>query len=351
MSFSAHLELARDTFVLALDIEGADGEVIGLLGPNGSGKSTTLRCLAGLDSPSMGHVTIGDTVVEDRATGLHAPAEKRSVGFVFQDYLLFPHMTVLDNVAFGPRARGASRRDAAGLATLWLERLGVADLATRKPRQISGGQAQRVALARALVTDPDLLLLDEPLAALDAASRAGVRSALREHLSGLRSTVILVTHDPIDAMVLADRVVVLEDGRVVQSGTPALIARRPATDYVARLVGVNLLRGQAHDGTVDLDDGGQLFVGDRQASGPVVVAVRPEAVSVHVQRPQGSARNVWHVRVRTLETPGDLVRVELAGMPSLAAIVTPAAVADLGLREGAEVWASLKATDLDVYPA
>ncbi len=350
MSLSAQISLARDEFALDIALDAADGEVIGLLGPNGSGKSTTLRCLAGLESPQSGRTWISDSVVEDSSTGIDLPPAERSVGYVFQDYLLFPHMTVLDNVAFGPRARGASRRDAEQLARTWLARLDIAELAARKPAQLSGGQAQRVALARALVTDPDLLLLDEPLAALDAGTRATVRSLLRRHLADVRGAVILVTHDPLDAMVLADRVVVLDQGRVVQVGTPAEVARRPASTYVAQLVGVNLLRGVAADGTVAVD-GGIVAVGDRQIAGPVIVAIRPEAIAIHHHRPEGSARNAWPGRITALEARGDLVRVEVDTAPALAAIVTPGSVAELGLHEGAEVWLSVKAVDLDVYPA
>lgn len=350
MSLTARIELARDGFDLDVALDAADGEVVGLLGPNGSGKSTTLRCLAGLESPRAGHIAISGSIVEDSATGVDLAPAQRSVGYVFQDYLLFPHLTVLDNVAFGPRARGVPRRDAETAARGWLDRFEIGDLAGRKPSQLSGGQAQRVALARALVTDPDLLLLDEPLAALDAGTRATVRSVLRRHLAEVRGAVVLVTHDPLDAMVLADRVVVLEAGRVIQVGTPVEVARRPASSYVASLVGVNLLRGTAHDGIVDVS-GGVVAVGDRHISGPVIVAIRPEAISIHRHRPEGSARNTWPGRIAALEARGDLVRVEVDSSPALAAIVTPGAVAELGLHEGAEVWLSVKAVDLDVYPA
>lgn len=351
MSVKARIAFTRASFDLDIDLQVADGEVVGLLGPNGSGKSTTLRCLAGLESPRDGLIEIAGTVVDDTARGIDVAPEQRSVGYVFQDYLLFPHLTVIDNVAFGPRSRGARRREAETSASAWLERLEIAELAQRKPGQLSGGQAQRVALARALVTNPDLLLLDEPLAALDAGTRATVRSLLRRHLAEVTGAVVLVTHDPLDAMVLADRVVVLESGRVVQQGTPGDVARRPASDYVASLVGVNMLRGTAHDGIVDVEGGGSVAVGDRQVSGPAIVAIRPEAISLHRHRPEGSARNVWPGRIATLEARGDLIRVEVDATPAVAAVVTPGAVTELDLHEGAQVWLSVKATDLDVYPA
>lgn len=351
MSLHAQLVLERPAFTLDVALDARDGETIALLGPNGSGKSTTLRCLAGLEQPQEGVVEITGTTVTDTARGIDVPPERRSVGYVFQDYLLFPHMSVLDNVAFGLRSRGVGRAEAETAARTWLERLDIADLAERRPGKLSGGQAQRVALARALVTDPDLLLLDEPLAALDAGTRASVRSLLRRHLADFRGAVVLVTHDPMDAMVLADRVVVLEAGRIVQTGTPGDIARRPASDYVAHLVGVNMLRGQATAGTVAIAGGGDIRIADQVMEGPVIVALRPEAISVHLQHPEGSARNVWRASVTALESRGDLVRVELDGPPAVTAVITPGAVADLGLHEGATVWLSAKATELDVYPA
>lgn len=347
----AALAWRRGEFHLSLGLDAAPGEVVALLGPNGSGKSTTLRCLAGLDSPDRGRIAIADRTVYSSADGVDLPPDQRSVGYVFQDYLLFPHLTARENIAFGPRSRGASRRGAHDLADSWLARLDLAEYADRKPGQLSGGQAQRVALARALVTEPDLLCLDEPLAALDAGTRSSVRSLLRTHLADLRAAVVLVTHDPIDAMVLADRVVVVEEGRVVQVDDPATIARRPASSYVAQLVGLNMLRGDAIHGLVGLDGGGRVVVSDRTIVGRVVVAIRPEAIVVHRHEPEGSSRNVWPARVRTIESHGDRVRLDLVGTPSVSAVVTPDAVAALRLSEGADVWLSLKATDLDVYPA
>ena len=351
MSLTSSLHVSRHDFTLDIDLDVADGEVVGLLGPNGSGKSTTLRCLAGLTAPQHGRIAIGAVAVEDTERGIDLPPERRSVGFVFQDYLLFPHLSVLDNVAFGPRSRGLDKRLARERAQGWLDRLEIGDLADRRPRQLSGGQAQRVALARALVTDPELLLLDEPLAALDASTKASVRSLIRRHVADFPGAVVLVTHDPIDAMVLADRVVVLEDGRAIQSGTPAEVAQRPASAYVAQLVGLNMLRGSAREGVVTLAGTASVHVADRSIAGDVLVAIRPEAISVHRQRPEGSARNAWPGHVAAIESRGDVVRLGVASDPPLAAIVTPGAVASLGLHEGADVWLSVKATDLDVYPA
>lgn len=351
MSLHATLGMARPGFTLDIAIDAAVGETIALLGPNGSGKSTALRCLAGLERVQQGMVRIGDTVVADADRDIDVAPEARSVGYVFQDYLLFPHLSVVDNVAFGPRSRGARKREAEESARLWLERLEISDLARRRPGQLSGGQAQRVALARALVTAPDLLLLDEPLSALDAGTKSTVRSLLRRHLADFDGTVIMVTHDPMDAMVLADRVVVLESGRVVQTGPPGDVARRPASPYVAQLVGVNMMRGSSAEGVVSLAGGGTLHLADHTIAGDVIVALRPEAISVHRQQPEGSARNVWRASVTGLEARGEVVRVDLDGPPAVTAVITPAAVADLGLHEGAQVWLSAKATELDAYPA
>ncbi|MEU3934258.1 ABC transporter ATP-binding protein, partial [Streptomyces sp. NPDC029044] len=240
----ARLVVDRGGFRLDVALTVAPGEVVALLGPNGAGKTTALRALAGLTPLSGGHLRLDGTELD------RTPPEARPVGVVFQDYLLFPHLTALDNVAFGPRCQGASKAEARAQAAEWLQRLGLAAHGGAKPRRLSGGQAQRVALARALATRPRLLLLDEPLAALDARTRLEVRARLRRHLAEFEAVAVLVTHDPLDAMVLADRLVVVEHGRVVQEGTPADIARHPRTDYIARLVGLNLYRGEADGHTV-----------------------------------------------------------------------------------------------------
>jgi molybdate transport system ATP-binding protein len=279
------------------------------------------------------------------------PAARRGVGVVFQDHLLFPHLSALENVAFGPRSRGVPAAAARAVAREWLDRVGVGEHAAARPRTLSGGQAQRVALARALAAEPRLLLLDEPLAALDARTRLAVRSDLRRHLASFGGAAVLVTHDALDAMVLADRIVVLEDGAPVQTGTPAEVARRPRTEYVARLVGLNLLRGTADGHHVETDGGGALVTADG-ASGPVYAAFRPAAVAVYPERPTGSPRNVWRGTVRAAEPHGDVVRlqVDADGLPVLADC-TAGAVAELDLVPGAVVWLSVKAAEIDVYPA
>lgn len=343
---AADLRLDRGRFRLDVRIDVAPGQVVALLGPNAAGKSTALQCLAGLLGVDDGSIRLGQDVHDDPQAGVLLPPQERAVGVVFQDYLLFPHLTALDNVAFGLRATGASRRAARSRAAHWLQRMGLADLAEVRPSALSGGQAQRVALARALAPGPQLLLLDEPLAALDAGTRMLVRSELRRHLREFAGCTLLVTHDPLDAMVLADRVVVVEDGRVVQTGSPAQVARAPQTDYVARLVGLNLFRGRSVDGRTDLDAGGVLQAAGAP-DGPVLLSFPPSAVSLHRSRPQGSARNAWPGRVSGVEQHGGAtVRVAVDAQPPVLADVTTAAVAELDLVVGQAVWASVKAAEV-----
>ena len=342
---AAHLVVRRPRFQLDIELTVAPGEVVALLGPNGAGKSTALQALAGLVPLTGGDIQLAGRCLDDPAARLLVPTVDRGVGMVFQDYLLFPHLSALENIAFGPRAAGTPRRQARAHARTWLDRMGLHDLGGVKPRALSGGQAQRVALARALAAGPSLLLLDEPLSALDAGTRSLVRSDLRRHLVDFPGCSVLVTHDPLDAMVLADRLVVIEQGRVVQTGAPSEVARSPRTDYVARLVGLNLYRGQATGSHVELDGGGRFVTAD-SATGEVFVTFRPSAVALHRTRPEGSARNAWLGHVTGIERHGDTVRVEVEGTPTVLADVTPAAVAELDLAPGAPVWVSVKATEL-----
>ncbi len=257
-----------------------DGETLAVLGPNGAGKTTLLRTLSGLLPLDRGTIEIDGVTVDEPEAGVFVEPARRSVGVVFQEYLLFPHLSVLENVAFGLRSRGVARKAARARATAWLARVGLADRAGDKPTQLSGGQGQRVALARALAPEPRLLLLDEPLAALDIGTRIELRRDLRAHLASFEGARVLVTHELLDAVALADRIVVLEEGRVAQQGTIPDVAARPRSRYVADLVGVNLLRGQARDDEVALTGGGVLTVAE-PASGDVYVAVQPNAVAVH----------------------------------------------------------------------
>ncbi|WP_169989066.1 ABC transporter ATP-binding protein [Microbispora sp. H10836] len=343
MSLHAHLVVERPGFRLDVELRAAAGEVVALLGPNGAGKTTALRGLAGLTPLNGGRVEL------DGAQVHRLPPERRRIGVVFQDYLLFPHLSALDNVAFGPRCQGLRRAAARRVAADLLDRVGLAGHAHARPAHLSGGQAQRVALARALAVRPRLLLLDEPLAALDAHTRLEIRAELRRHLAAFDGATVLVTHDPLDAMVLAHRLVVVENGAVVQTGTPGEIARHPRTDYVARLVGLNLYRGEA--------DGNHVAVGEvrfssaERLTGPAFVAFPPSAVALYRTRPDGSPRNLWKATIDGIERHGDNVRVHLHGPIALAADVTPSAAADLDLTPGQEVWAAVKATETHAYPA
>ncbi|MFE2754467.1 ABC transporter ATP-binding protein [Actinosynnema sp. NPDC059335] len=348
MTLDAHLCATRGGFTLDLALTVAPGEVVALLGPNGAGKTTALRALAGLLPLTDGHLRL-DGRAWDEPPRAFVPPEHRPTGVVFQDYLLFHHLTALDNVAFGPRARGARKADARATARTWLDRVGLAGHAGRKPRALSGGQAQRVALARALATDPRLLLLDEPLAALDAATRLQVRADLGSHLDAFAGHTVLVTHDPVDAMVLADRLVVLEGGRVVQEGPPVEVARHPRTPYVADLVGLNLYRGTAAGATVDLAEGGRLTLA-RPAHGPVLVTFAPNAVTLHATRPDGAA-NTWPVTAAGMEQHAHTTRVRLAGAPPALADITTATLAELRPRPGDRLWAAVEPAETRAYPA
>ncbi|WP_130648399.1 ABC transporter ATP-binding protein [Egicoccus halophilus] len=348
MSVEAEIRVRRGGFVLDTTLEVADGEVVALLGPNGAGKSTLLRCLAGLLPIDAGRVALAGRVVDAPRQGVRVPAAGRDVGVVFQDYLLFPHLSVLENVAFGPRARGVPKAEARQRARRLLERVGLAERAADRPRELSGGQAQRVALARALAGDPSMLLLDEPLAALDVDTRKDVRRELRGHLQSFDGPVVVVTHDPVEALTLADRLVVLEQGRTRQSGTPAEVARRPRSPWVARLVGLNLLSGEAADTTVAVG-AAQLTVPE-PAHGPVDVLFPPQAIALHRERPHGSPRNTWRAVVEGMDVEGARVRIHLDGPFPVVAEVTHAAVAELGLAEGVGVWAAVKAVELTVHP-
>ena len=352
MTVRATVQVARGAFRLDVALEVADGETVAVLGPNGSGKSTLLATVAGLLPPDRGRIEIGDRVVVDTSSSIHEPPERRAVGLVFQDHLLFPHLSARDNVAFGLRARGTPKAEARRRADGWLERLGMTHRATARPRSLSGGEAQRVALARALAIEPAVLLLDEPLSALDVETRDRVRGELRTHLSGFAGPRVVVTHDPVEAMVLADRLVVLEGGRISHEGTAADLTRHPRTPYVARLVGLNLYRGTGSGTTLAIDGGGRIVAaGDEPVDGPAAATVRPQAVSLHLQRPEGTPRNVWSGRVAGVDATGERVRVEVHGDPPVVAEITPAALADLRLASGDEVWVSVKATDVHLEPA
>src|SRR3954451_4617739 len=337
MTLDCQVDVRLGDFRLSASLDAGDGEVVALVGPNGTGKSTLLRALAGL-TPMTGSVRVDDREL------VAVPPEQRNVGWVPQSGALFPHLSAQDNVAYG--VGGRAGRPA---ARQWLDRLGIGDLAGRKPAQLSGGQAQKVALARALARGPRLLLLDEPLTALDVTARVDVRRALRTHLADYDGVTVIVTHDAVDAVTFADRVVALDAGVVVQDATPAEITRAPRTPWLAQLMGANAFPGRASGATVFVDGRGPVTLAEpAEAAGAALGVVPAHAVSLHRERPTGSARNAWPVVVRELIPAGARIRVQCDGRPPVVAEVTTEAVADLRLSEDDQVWASVKATEVTV---
>lgn len=337
-------------FRLELDLQVEAGTTVALLGPNGSGKSTAVWALAGAIPIDEGLVTLAGRVLDDPAEGFFVPPEERHMGVVFQDVLLFPHLSVLDNVAFVLRPAMKTRREASKAAADRLDRFGLGDLAPLRPSQLSGGQAQQVGLARALASDPDLLLLDEPLSALDVGTRAQVRRTLTEHLQSFAGPRLLITHDPTEAFLMADRVVVIEDGTATQTGTPDEIRRHPRTSYAADLAGVNLITGEAANGTVRINGGPELQIADTSTAGRVLLTIHPRAVSVHAERPRGSPRNAWPSTITSVEVLGDRCRVQFGSPLPLSAEITTASQQYLGLATGREFWVAVKATEITVRP-
>lgn len=334
----------QGTFTLDVSLPFESGTVTGILGPNGSGKTTLLRAIAGLTFLTTGSLTVDD------ADWTSLAPQDRSVGLVLADPVLFPHLSAADNVAFGPRSRGVAASSARKRALEELDALGIADLAGRKPKALSTGQAQRVALARALATDPAVLLLDESLAGLDPQTRTSVRGVLASRLAHFEGTTIMVTHDPVDALTLADELVFLEGGRLTQRGTPAQVSAAPRSTYAATLVGLNLLSGVGSgDGLVATGLGEVRTASD--VTGGCWVSIRPNAVSLWHSAPDGSPRNAWQMTVAGVEVLGQTARIMLSANDSqLVAEVTTLAVNELGLVAGAPVWASVKATEIDCYP-
>lgn len=346
-----HARVAERGFDLELTL--AEGERLAVLGPNGAGKSTLLSLLAGTLRPTSGHAELNGRVLFDTATRTWRPPHTRGVALLAQDPLLFPHLTVLENVAFGPRVNGAGRAAARERAEHWLAEVDASEFAGRRATELSGGQAQRVAIARALATEPELLLLDEPLAALDVSVAPAIRRLLARVLAG--RTTLVVTHDLLDALLLSDRALVLGAGAAVEDGPTEDVLQRPRTPFAARLSELNLVRGTA------VTDGIQ--IGDLLLQGmaaepltpgePAVAAFTPSAVSVYLESPQGSPRNLIGATVTEVEQRGGIVRVRADDHHGhqLAADVTPHAAAELDLYPGRPVVFSLKATAVTLYPA
>jgi molybdate transport system ATP-binding protein len=343
-------------FSLDVDLEAGDRSVLVLVGESGSGKSTLLRLLAGLLMPEAGSITLGGEVLFDGANGVMVPPESRAIGYVAQDYALFPHLTVFENVAFGLRASRVASGPLHARVDAALRRTGVIDLARRRPHELSGGQQQRVAIARAIVLQPRLLLLDEPLSALDLKTRQGIRGELRRLLAELPCVTVYVTHSPTEAMAFGQRIAVLEDGRISQQGSRDDLMRHPRSAYVAAFLGVNFLRGalavpRAPDAARIATAEGEIALAEPGAESDVALVVHPREIILSREHPTGSARNVFAGTVEEIvpEPPaGEHVRVLLATRPPLVAEVTKASVETLGLAPGQHVFASFKATGVAV---
>jgi molybdate transport system ATP-binding protein len=336
----------------------APGEVLALLGANGAGKSTVLHVISGLVRPDSGTVVTGDRVLTDTSAGIHIATHDRRVGLLMQDPLLFPHLNVATNVAFGPRSgKRLGRNDSRRLSQQWLGEVGAVELADRMPRQLSGGQAQRVALARALAADPDVLLLDEPMAGLDVGVATAMRQLLRRVLARDGRSALLVTHELLDVVTLADRIVVLESGRIVESGPAAAILAAPRSRFGARFAGVNLVCGRLGPGATLVTDWGATWHGtpsdDMAVEAPAVAVFAPAAVGVYRDEPHGSPRNAVAVTVAELESGGPAVRVRAEeqpdGSPGLAADVTAESAVDLRLTSGDRVYFVVKTQEVALH--
>ncbi|MBI3216817.1 MAG: ATP-binding cassette domain-containing protein [Mycobacterium sp.] len=342
-----------------LEFDVAAGEVLAVLGPNGAGKSTALHVLAGLLRPDRGLVRLGDRVLTDTDAGIFVPTHQRRVGLLLQDPLLFPHLSAAGNVAFAPRSMRRGRTAARESALRWLTEVDAGELADRKPRELSGGQAQRVAVARALAGEPDVLLLDEPMAGLDVGVASALRGVLRRVLAQGGRSAILITHDVLDVLTLADRVVVVEDGRIAETGRTVDVLGAPRSRFGARFAGMNLVTGTAAEDGVLLADTGVRWHGvsaeQLGAGQPAVAVFAPAAVAVFTEPPKGSPRNIVRATIAEVDALGSTIRLRAdpAGgeAPGIAADVTADAAADLSLAPGSVVWFAVKAHEVGLHPA
>lgn len=355
MSLSARVRLQRGTFDLDLELSAEAGETIGLLGPNGSGKSTLVEALSGLLPLESGEITLDGQTIENPREGVRLPPQQRPFGVMFQGLWLFPHLDVLENISFGPRARGVPRHAARARAERLLRELDLELLRDRRPAELSGGEAQRVALARAVAVEPRVLLLDEPLSALDLEARPRTRSLLRQMLVEFEGIRLVITHDPLEALLLADRLVILERGRIVQSGPADEVRRRPRTPYVASLSGVSLLRGRIGraDAAPQLSaEGLELLVPSALVpeNSEVFATVPPRAVRLYTDRPLRSDGVLLAGEIESVELASSHSLVRLKTRPPLCAEVPTEAVSSQGLRPGLPIWASIDGREIDVYP-
>lgn len=335
-----------------IEFDVAAGEVLAILGPNGAGKSTALHVIAGLVRPDRGEVRVGNRILTDTAAGVHVPTHDRRVGLLLQNPLLFPHLKVTGNVAFAPRSSHAA-------AAHWLAEVDAAELGDRMPRQLSGGQAQRVALARALAAEPDVLLLDEPLSGLDVGAATAMRQVLRRVLARDGRSAVFVTHDLLDVLTLADRVLVLEGGKVAEYGSIATVLATPRSRFGARFAGVNLVGGTIDEQGVLTTHWGTAWHGtpgaELMSGHPAVALFKPAAVAVYRDKPHGSPRNTVEVAVAELDSGGPVIRVRADeqpdGAPGLAADITAESAAELRLAPGDRVYFSVKAQEVTIHPS
>ena len=352
MTFHLQATVGARGFYAGLSL--APGETVAVLGPNGAGKSTLLNVIAGLLRPDSGRAEIDGKVLFDLdgGAGTWTAPHHRGTALLAQEPLLFPHLSALENVAFGPRSAGIARKTARESARTWLAAVDAGELEGRRPAELSGGQAQRVAVARALAANPEVLLLDEPMAALDIHAAPLLRRLLKKVLAGRRA--IIITHDVLDALMLADRVIVLEDGRITEEGPTRQVLERPRSRFAAGLAGLNLIPGTLTATGVRTEEGREVaghLDEDVVAAGPGqpgVAVFPPSAVSVFLTDAHGSPRNSFRVTVTDLEQHGDQIRVRANGM---SADITPAASADLGLAPGMTVYFVIKAAAVAVYPS
>jgi molybdate transport system ATP-binding protein len=360
-ALEAALVVRRGTFTLDVELSVADGEIVALLGPNGAGKSTLLGAISGLIRPESGRITVAGRVLTERTASARSfvPAERRRVGLLSQDPLLFPHLTAVENVAFGQRAQGRPRADARRDAQEWLDAVGLTDVAGRKPVALSGGQRQRVAIARALAARPDVLLLDEPLAALDVQTATHIRRLLSERLTDSATTTIVVTHDVLDAIVLADRCAIVNDGRIIDDGPKSRVLGHPKNQFIAALAGVNLVEGVS-DGVAGVvrADGrtvrGHVMGGAIAAGAQASAVFSPSAVSVTAPRAsvgQDSERpvgNRWNATIEALEPSAAGVRIRVREIPDVVIDVSPAVAVDIDLNVGAPIVVSVDPVDVAI---
>jgi molybdate transport system ATP-binding protein len=364
------------TFHLSLAFTAETGRTTVLLGESGAGKSTVLRLLAGLLRAERGAITLDDVCYFDSERGVFVPPQERSIGYVFQDYVLFPHLTVFENIAFGLRAQGMAGREIRLRTGALIEQMRLHGLEGRRPGQLSGGQQQRVALARALVLQPRLLLLDEPMAALDVQTQREVRQELRRLLGEIRVSTVFVTHNHLEALLFGDQILVLDRGQVIQQGSRRDLLERPRSAYIAELVGLNFLRGRfvfregetiCHveilNGTRPLTVSALMAAEEISAASQaqeVCVVIDPRSIALHRTQPEGSARNLFTgtiVQILPLDAGATgshdgRVRLSLTidpALPPLTAEITEESLLRLGLREGEQIYASVKTTEARAY--